>query len=261
MRAIILSAGQGRRLFPFTENLPKCLLTLHREVSVLEFQLRALATCGIEHATVVVGFGAEDVERHLDAHTPAGIAVETLYNPFFETTDNLVTAWLTRERMRADFLLLNGDTLFEPALLQRVLSAPPAPATVTVDHKREYDEDDMKVSLDPGGMVLAVSKTLKSKETHAEAIGLIRFAEAGGAAMAQGLERAVRDRESHGRYYLSVVSENAASGGEIESVSIDGLWWQEIDCPRDLLVARSALAQRWDAWVAGGLVDRNREAR
>ncbi len=253
MRAIILSAGQGRRLFPFTETMPKCLLTLREEVSVLEFQLRTLATCGVQSATVVVGFGADDVERHIEDHTPAGLDVETLYNPFFESTDNLVTAWLTRERMSGDFLLLNGDTIFEPALLQRVLDAPSSAATITVDRKPRYDEDDMKVSLTRGGTVLAVSKTLKAKEVDAEAIGLIRFSPRGGAQMARGLERAVRDRESHGRYYLSVVSENAASSREIESVSIEGLWWQEIDCPPDLLRARSEFTDRWEGWLSGGL--------
>ncbi len=80
-----------------------------------------------------------------------GLAIETLYNPFYETSDNLATCWLSRAAMDEDFLLLNGDTLFEPALLERVLRAPSAPITVSVDHKSLYDDDDMKVSLDAVG--------------------------------------------------------------------------------------------------------------
>ena len=243
MRAIILSAGQGRRLFPLTQNLPKCLLPLCEGVSILGLQLRVLAACGVRHATVVVGFGAEEVERHILEQAPGSIEVETLYNPFYESTDNLVTAWLARERMRGDFLLLNGDTLFEPALMRRVLHAPPSAARVAIDRKSRYDADDMKVSLNGDGRLLAVSKTLKRHEVDAEAIGLIRFTAEGGARFVDGLERAVRDRESHNRYYLSVVSENAASGVEIESLSIEGLWWQEVDCAHDLDRAQQELGE------------------
>ena len=218
----------------------------------MELQLRVLAACGVSNATVLVGFAADDVERHIEERAPNGMAVETLYNPFFESTDNLVTAWFARERMRGDFLLLNGDTLFEPALLQRVLDAPRAAATMTIDRKPRYDDDDMKVSLDPEGRVQAVAKTLKPHEVDAEAIGLIRFGAEGGADFVAGLERAVRDSIAHRRYYLSVVSENAASRGAIRSVSIEGLWWQEIDCPEDLARARGALAARDEPWACGG---------
>ncbi len=245
MRAIILSAGQGRRLYPLTQNLPKCLLPLCEGVSILGLQLRVLASCGVRQATVVVGFGAEEVERHLLEQAPDSMEIETLYNPFFETTDNLVTAWLARERMRGDFLLLNGDTVFEPALMRRVLRAPPSASRIAIDRKPRYDADDMKVSLDGGGRLLAISKTLKRHEIDAEAIGVIRFSGDGGGRFVDGLERAVRDRESHSRYYLSVVSENAASGVEIESVSIEGLWWQEVDCAHDLDRAQQHLEEGW----------------
>ena len=261
MRAIILSAGQGRRLLPLTRNLPKCLLSPCEGVSILELQLRVLATCGVSDATVVVGFGADEVERRIDELAPGGIEVETLYNPFFESTDNLVTAWLAREKMGSDFLLLNGDTLFEPALLRRVLSAPRSAATITTDRKRRYDADDMKVSLDDGGRLLAVSKTLKPEEVDAEAIGMIRFNAEGGALFVEGLERAVRDRGTHGRYYLSVVSENAASGGEIDSVSIEGLWWQEVDSPEDLSEAQQILALKEAPWCAADRPDARGEDR
>ncbi len=261
MRAIILSAGQGRRLLPLTRNMPKCLLSPCEGMSILDLQLRVLATCGVPSATVVVGFGADEVERHIEELPPGEIEVETLYNPFFESTDNLVTAWLARERMRSDFLLLNGDTLFEPALLRRVLKAPPRAATITTDRKRRYDDDDMKVSLDHDGRLLAVSKTLKPKEVDGEAIGMIRFMAEGGALFVDGLERAVRDRGRHGRYYLSVVSENAASGGDIDSVSIEGLWWQEVDSPEDLCEAQKKLANSDAMWCAALPHDTRSEAR
>ncbi len=241
MRAIILSAGQGRRLYPLTKDVPKCLLSLRDGMSALELQLRILAAGGIEEATVVVGFGAGEVERLLRDRAPCGLRTETLFNPFFESTDNLITAWLARERMRDDFLLLNGDTIFETDLLRRLLDSPRAPATMAIDRKPTYDDDDMKVSLSRQGRVRAVSKTLDPTAVDAEAIGAIRFQGSGARTFTDGLERAVRDTAAHGRYYLSVLDSHAQRGRRIETVSVEGLWWQEIDCPQDLAEARAAL--------------------
>ncbi len=68
MKAIVLSAGQGRRLLPLTADLPKCLLPVDGEATVLDRQLELLARCGVSRAVVVIGFGAEHVERHLAAN-------------------------------------------------------------------------------------------------------------------------------------------------------------------------------------------------
>lgn len=242
MKAIVLSAGQGRRLLPLTTELPKCLLPVDGETPVLRRQLELLAGAGIERAIVVTGFGAARVDRHLAARPVPGLRVETFYNPFFASSDNLATCWLARSAMQEDFLLLNGDTLFEPAVLERVLAAPTAPITVTIDHKATYDDDDMKVSLDDRGRLLAIGKSLPEVAVGAESIGLLAFREAGPKQFVDGLEAAVRQEGALRRWYLSVVND-LASRTAVETCSIRGLWWQEIDGPEDLERARRAYAE------------------
>ena len=243
MKAIVLSAGQGRRLLPLTEDFPKCLLPVNGERTMLSVQLDALARCGVDRATVVVGFGADRVERFLATHPVPGLTVETLFNPFHSTTDNLVTCWLARQAMRDDFLLLNGDTLFEDDLLRRVLDAPTAPVTVTVDHKAAYDDDDMKVSLDARGRLLAIGKDLPAATVGAESIGMIAFRESGAKIFVDGLERAIHEPVALRRWYLSVVNDLAQQTA-VETVSVHGLWWCEIDSPADLAAARADYAAR-----------------
>ena len=241
MKAIVLSAGQGRRLLPLTQELPKCLLPVDGETLVLTRQLETLARCGIQRAVVVVGFGAEYVERHLASHPVPGLAVETLFNPFFETSDNLATCWLSRAAMQQDFLLLNGDTLFEPAVLDRLLQRAPAPITVTVDHKPLYDDDDMKVSLDDRGRLLAIGKSLPIESVGAESIGLLAFRESGPKLFVDALDAAVREDGALRRWYLSVIDDLARQVA-VETCPIRGLWWQEIDSPEDLERTRDAFA-------------------
>ena len=241
MKAIILSAGQGRRLLPFTESLPKCLLPVDGDRPALEIQLRALVDCGVTEARVAVGFHAEKVEAFLATDPVPGINVETIYNPFFDSSDNLVSAWLTRPEMTGDFLLMNGDTLFEPAVLQRLLSAPRAPVTLVVNAKDEYDSDDMKVSISADGRLRAVSKKLTLDIVNGESIGLMRFTGRGVDVFSSTLDQKVRTQQGLKAYYLSVIDELTRIL-PVETVAMTGLWWREMDSPEDLANVRADLA-------------------
>src|SRR5262249_49866684 len=160
MKAIVLNAGLGRRLRPTTDELPKCLLPVDADHPVLELQLRALAQCGIRHVTIMIGYGAEKVEHFLTTHPVAHLTVQTRYNPFFATTNTAVTCWLAIRDMTEDFVLVNGDTLFETEILRQVLTAPEAPLVMAIDQKISYDADDMKVMLNSSGQLRAVGKSL-----------------------------------------------------------------------------------------------------
>ena len=102
--------------------------------------MRALAANGIEDVTVVTGFGADGVEEALRRMGPVGEGVRTLFNPFFAVADNIGSCFLARDLLRGppDAMLLNGDTLFEPAVLRRALRAAEAPITdCAVEHAAE----------------------------------------------------------------------------------------------------------------------------
>ncbi len=243
MKAIVLSAGQGKRLLPLTESAPKCMLTIDGDRSILEIQLRTLAACGVERTTVVAGFGAEHVDRFLSTTPIAGMAVETIYNPFFSSSDNLATCWLARHQMEQDFVLLNGDTLFEERVLGRLLDGATGPITVTVDHKSSYDDDDMKVSIDDDGRLLAIGKTLKPEIVNGESIGMLHFTGSGPRLFRDALERSIRSPEALRAWYLSVINELAQENA-VNTASVRGLWWREVDAPEDLEDARRSFPDR-----------------
>jgi choline kinase len=242
MKAIVLSAGQGRRLLPLTTRRPKCLIAVRGGRTILDLQLEALAASGVGRATVMVGFGAEHVERHL-ARNGSGVEVCTRFNPFFDSSDNLVTAWLAGPEMDEDFLLLNGDTLFEPAVVARLVAGARASVSLAVDEKPHYDGDDMKVRLGPEKRLRAIGKHLNGGTPDGEAIGLTYFRGAGVAAFRTALDRAVRDPRALRRWYPSVLAAMARTR-HLHAVSIRGLWWLEIDSKPDLAAARAALESR-----------------
>ncbi|TPW29935.1 phosphocholine cytidylyltransferase family protein [Pararhizobium mangrovi] len=235
MKAIILCAGQGRRLMPLTAETPKCLLDLSGR-SVLEWQLHALAAAGVEEAIVVTGFNAGKVEAAL-ARTTAGIAVRSIHNPFYAVADNMASCWVALGEMRSPFLVLNGDTLIEPALARRVVDGPvDAPITVTIDRKEAYDDDDMKVRLD-GDRLSAIGKTLEAP-IDGESIGFLRFSPEGGALFADEVARSLRAEGGLKLWYLSAIDRIAKAGHPVAVRSIEGLEWGELDSADDLAFDR-----------------------
>jgi choline kinase len=232
VKTLILSAGQGKRLSPLTDTRPKCLVELSGR-TVLHWQLRHLRQAGITEVVVVTGFAADTVEAEIAGLDLPGMTVRTLFNPFFGLTDNLATCWLARGEMVGDFMLLNGDTLFEPAIAERLISRPgSAPITVTIDRKAAgYDADDMKVLTD-GDALRAIGKTIEAYD--AESIGFLRFNPEGAALFTKIVEAALRTPEGLKRWYLSVINQIAQDHDVVRVRSIEGLDWAEMDFPEDL---------------------------
>jgi len=232
----ILSAGRGSRLLPLTENLPKCLLPIGL-TTVLGMQLDTLFHGGVEKVTVVTGFNAEMVDAEIDPRQ-SGPRVKTLYNPFYQVADNLASCWMARKAMKSDFLLINGDTLFSPELLQKVLTAPAQPISVTIDKKDHYDGDDMKVTLE-GSRLHAIGKTLTPQQTNGESIGMLRFMGDGPKIFKNEIKALMRNNQGTKSWFLSAIHGLAQNGIPIETINIQGSDWSELDTPEDYEICRS----------------------
>lgn len=241
IKAVILSAGQGRRLLPLTENSPKCLLPISGK-TILEWQVDALLAVGIEEITVVTGFQTGLVEKLLQQRYPAHTQINTIFNPFFEVADNLASCWMARSVMNCDFLLLNGDTVFDIPLLKKILNSTPAPITLSVDHKDTYDADDMKVQLDKKGWVKHVNKTLSKDQIDAESIGLIYFRLHGPEKFRVAVEEALRNPSELKSWYLTII-DNLADIHLVNTCLISGHRWCEIDYSADLAKAKALFSE------------------
>lgn len=230
MKAIILSAGQGKRLLPYTAERPKCTVPINGQAMV-EWQIDELIKCGVEDICVVVGYGADKVEQLLNDRYGQG-GVRTIFNPFYSVADNLGTCWIARSEMTEDFIILNGDTLFQAPVLETLLASGPRPVTVTIDRKNSYDGDDMKVILD-GERLVRIGKDLPLDQVHAESIGMLLFRGEGPGLFRQTVEDVMRNPTSLKRWYLSVIDE-LAQKTPVWTCCIEGLVWGEVDCPADL---------------------------
>jgi len=241
MMAIILSAGHGSRLLPLTADQPKCLLSLAGR-PLIEWQIRHLEASGVRDVVVVVGFRAESVETALARLDGHGLHIRTIFNPFYKVAENVASCWMARHEMDRDFLLLNGDVVFEPAVARTAIAGAREPISVTINRPSEYDEDDMKVEL-AGDRVLAIGKDLPIHRVGAESIGMMIFRGDGPRLFAQELDLVMRTPEGTRSWFTQVIH-RMAGRGLVGSAAIDGLDWGEIDFHDDLEAMR-ALVEGW----------------
>ncbi|ARO86449.1 nucleotidyltransferase [Nitrosospira lacus] len=237
----MLSAGRGRRLLSLTENVPKCLLSISGK-TVIEWQIDALLAAGIDEVTVVTGFKSTLVEYLLQQRYANCVRVNTVFNPFFDVADNLASCWLARSEMDREFLLLNGDTVFDQAVLKRVLNSDPAPITLSVSYKSTYDADDMKVQLDEKGWVKHINKNLRPDQIDCESIGLVFFREHGPQLFRNAIEEALRQPAKLQSWYLAVI-DALADKQLVSKCAVPGHLWCEIDFPMDLARAEALLSK------------------
>ena len=240
MKAIILSAGQGRRLLPYTKSTPKCLLELS-EKPFIEYQIDTLLQLGVNEIVVVVGYAANTVKQVLQERYDSN-QVRTLYNPFYEVADNLASCWMAREELHGEFMILNGDTLFEAAIIEKLINANDYPITLASDEKAVYDEDDMKIAHDQG-CILNIGKKLPLERVNAESIGAMKFTPEGATLFREQICHDIHQAEALSRWYLSVIDQ-LASTGNVGTISIHGLDWTELDFVHDLEIARN-MVSKW----------------
>src|SRR5450830_2105640 len=117
--ALLLAAGLGSRLAPFTDALPKCLVSMSG-VPILERLVRSLDSHGFERLVIVTGYKAETIRGYL-GESFGGIAIEYIVSPLFETTNNIYSLWLARHLIDEPFLLVESDVVFDEHLLAPLL--------------------------------------------------------------------------------------------------------------------------------------------
>ena len=234
MKALILAAGRGRRLWPFTTDRPKCLLSIG-PTSILEQQLLNLERILVRDVVLVCGFGADLVGRVLDAYR-GPLRIKLLYNPFFALSDNLISLWVARAEMDGDFVLLNGDNVFHPDILVHLL-ATTGPCHLMVDRKPSYDDDDMKLQLQ-GCRVRRIGKDLPLETVDAESLGIMIFRGAGSGWMRQALEEAVGGGEAVQRCYVDGIQALIDRGYPVSCCEAQGLPWTDVDTLEDLSAVR-----------------------
>jgi len=240
---MVLAAGAGRRLRPDTDALPKALLAVHGDRTILDIALANLAQVGLTEVVVVVGYASGQVyQRRAALEQAYGVRLTLVDNDRAEDWNNAYSLWLARAYFPHGVLLVNGDTV-HPVSVERTLLAAAGTAdgaaadiVLAIDDVKKLAEEEMKVTVTAGGTLDRITKLMDPADAYGEYIGatLIKAAAADG--LAQALEATWQRDPS--LYYEDGYQQYVADGGAIAIAPIGVVDWVEVDNHDDLRRAR-----------------------
>jgi choline kinase len=256
---MVLAAGAGRRLRPDTDALPKALLPVDGQVTILDIALRNLAAVGLHDIVIVVGYAAVAVrDRAASLEREHRVRLTLVDNDRAEEWNNAYSLWLAREHFAAGALLVNGDTV-HPVSVEKTLLAASAAAVgpgaaggdqagarqagiiLAVDDVKHLADEEMKVVIGADGMITQITKLMDPALAYGEYIGATLIGASAAAPLASALEATWRRDPS--LYYEDGYQELADRGGAIAVAPIGEVEWVEVDNHADLRRAREIAAR------------------
>jgi len=255
MKAIIIAAGRGKRLMPYTDQMPKCLVPVdHR--TILDIQLEAFRAHGVDEVVIIRGYLGDVL-----AARDNGPGVRFVENRDWEHNNILESLFCAESEIDGPLLMTYSDIIFTPEVVERLLAAPGDIALVIdrafrdiYEGRSDHPLPEAEVSdLNASGKVRRVGKrALPPEQAFGEFIGLARLSAEGSGWMREAwreLVLAYRGRESEpfqrapsfrAAYLTDMLQHLIDAGRPVEPVAIEGQW-REIDTVQDLERARAML--------------------
>ena len=237
MIGLILAAGAGRRLRPYTDTLPKALVPLDDRRSVMDLTLANFAAVGLTDVAVVVGYQSEAVvQRVPQFERDYGVTIELVHNDKAEEWNNAYSLWCARDVMGDGAILANGDTIHPVSVEHLLLDATNDRITLAVDNVKVLGEEEMKVRLDRDGRVRIITKLMDPATAAGEYIGVCRIPGELAVDLADALQTTFH--RDPNLYYEDGFQELVDRGQNVATVAIGEVPWIEVDTLADLERAR-----------------------
>ena len=149
MLVIILNSGIGKRLFPLTEEIPKCMVKIGQK-TILERELDILKKLGLNKLLITTGPFEEKIKELISSNY-SDLEVKYVHNPVYDKTNYIYSIWLAKEiiekETEEEILLLHGDLLFEKEVMTKLLSCSHE-NSVIINSKAPLPEKDFKARVE-----------------------------------------------------------------------------------------------------------------
>ncbi|QIP83496.1 phosphocholine cytidylyltransferase family protein [Streptomyces sp. Tu 2975] len=244
MIGLVLAAGAGRRLRPYTDTLPKALVPVDGETTVLDLTLGNFAEIGLAEAAIVVGYRKEAVyERKAALEAKYGVKLTLVDNDKAEEWNNAYSLWCARDVLAEGVILANGDTV-HPVSVEKTLLAARGDGRriiLALDTVKQLADEEMKVITEGDKGVRRITKLMDPATATGEYIGVTLIEPEAAADLADAL-RTTFERDPD-LYYEDGYQELVNRGFTIDVAPIGDVKWVEIDNHDDLAKGRGIACQ------------------
>ncbi|MDB2225666.1 sugar phosphate nucleotidyltransferase [Halorubrum ezzemoulense] len=228
--AVILAAGEGRRLTPLTNRRPKPMVPVANR-PLLEHVVEAITATAIDRIVLVVGYEQERIRNHFGDGDDWGVTIE-----YVEQSTQLGTGHAVLQAepvVDGPFVVLNGDRIVDPAVVSQVRDRAidddlPAMAVTTAANPRQYGV----VTLDGDRVTDIDEKPEGAVETNQINAGVYAFSPA--------VFDAIRETHVAGELAITATLDDLAATETLSAVRYDGRWL-DVSNLWDLLTVNAAL--------------------
>ncbi|MET8411001.1 phosphocholine cytidylyltransferase family protein [Streptomyces sp. NPDC005195] len=249
MIGLVLAAGAGRRLRPYTDSLPKALVPvgpagIEDSITVLDLTLGNFAEIGLTEVGIIVGYRKEAVyDRKAALEEKYGLRITLIDNDKAEEWNNAYSLWCGRDALTDGVILANGDTV-HPVSVERTLLAARGDGKriiLALDTVKKLADEEMKVVVDPAKGVRKITKLMEPSEASGEYIGVTLIEGEAAADLADAL-KTVWETDPQ-QFYEHGYQELVNRGFRIDVAPIGDVKWVEIDNHDDLAKGREIACQ------------------
>jgi len=230
-QAIILAAGEGRRLRPFTVNKPKAMLAIAGK-PIIQYVIEALSQNGIRDIICIIGYQHEQITSYLGNGSRYGVDIR-----YISQDKQLGTAHALFQAKGAtanEFLVIHGNKLFGPETVAEFVKVKPNALLVRkVENPSRYGV----VSVKNGKLIGIIEKPVRPA----------------GNTVNGGVYAFNSDIFSYIDNALDIPNALSAmlrDGKEISVIESQGMWL-DVAYPWDLLMMNDTILQNMTAVTSG----------
>ncbi len=234
MKAVILAAGEGKRLRPFTETMPKVMLPVVNK-PVLEYVVDAVKNSGISDIIMVVGYKKEVIMEYFKNYDGVKITY-IVQEKQLGTAHALLQA---KKHLKHPFIVLSGDNIIDQKSISKLMHDKSAYSLLIKEHSHPSKY---------GMVFIEKNKLKKIVEKPKEETG--KFISTGIYKLPNTIFNDVEKLASEGIYALSSVVQSIVDRGEeIRTITADS--WMDIVYPWDLIRVNEAMIHQSSASISG----------
>ncbi len=230
-QAVILAAGEGQRLRPFTLTKPKVMLSI-ADKPILQYVVESLAQNGIRNIVIVVGYRREQVFDYIGAGEQFGVDIVYITQEKQLGTAHALAQ--VKDAVEDEFLVLPGDNLIEADTIARFVAMKPNAVLV----KKVDDTVRYGVVITEKGVVKDIVE--KPKEAKGNIVNTGIYA----------VSREIFDFIGAELDIPDVLNSMLAQGHAFSAQETDGTWL-DVVYPWDILNLNDAILHRIPASLGG----------
>ena len=236
-KVILLVAGEGKRLHPYTLDRPKCMVEVDG-ISLIDRQLSVLRAEGLNDIIMIGGYKAEMLKEK---------GTKLMHNPKYYETNMVKTLFCAEEELEGEIIVSYGDIVYSRNILKALLKST-ADISVTIDKNWEnywrqrnpnplLDAETLKLNSE--GNITEIGQEPKSlDEIEGQYMGLMKFSNDGLKQIKEIFHSSLNNdkiltKPANNAYMTDLLQAVINSGKTIKSIPIYDNW-VEVDTVDDL---------------------------